>query len=177
MTVQSVTIRTENVDDAAAIRLVHESAFGRPHEGRLVDNLRGTGAFRVQFSLVAEYELEVIGHLLLYPIAILGDDGVMRTGPLSLGPLGVSPTYQNLGIGSALVREGLEQALSAGFGSMIVLGHPDYYPRFGFRPASRWRIYPPFDVQDSHFMALELVQGALAGMAGVVVYPPPFDEV
>jgi putative acetyltransferase len=177
VTVQNVTIRSESADDAAEIRSVHESAFGRPHEGRLVDTLRGTEAFQARFSLVAEYELEVIGHILLYPIEILGDDGTMRSGPLSLGPLGVSPTYQNLGIGSSLVREGLERARNAGYESVIVLGHPDYYPRFGFRPASRWRIYPPFDVQDSHFMALELVRGALAGMAGVVVYPPPFDEV
>ena len=95
---------------------------------------------------------------------------------LALAPMAVLPEYQNKGVGSQLVRTGLMQAGSMDHKSVIVLGHPEYYPRFGFAPASRWQIKPPFDVPDEAFMALELKEGALKDVCGVVEYPKAFTS-
>ncbi len=95
---------------------------------------------------------------------------------LSLAPMSVHPNYQRKGIGSRLVREGLKQAKEKGYGSVIVVGHPEYYPRFGFNKASKFDIKVPFDAPDNAFMALELVENALQNVKGVVEYPTPFSE-
>lgn len=96
---------------------------------------------------------------------------------LALAPMAVRPEFQRRGIGSALVRAGLDSARSLGHRVVIVLGHPRYYPRFGFRPARPLGIDPPFPCRDEVFMALELVPGALVGVRGTVRYPPAFDGV
>jgi predicted N-acetyltransferase YhbS len=95
---------------------------------------------------------------------------------LALAPLSVLPSYQNKGIGSALINEGLKIAKELEFKSVIVLGHAKYYPRFGFKPASTWGIKPPFDVPDNAFMALELKSGSLNGIKGTVMYPKEFFD-
>jgi putative acetyltransferase len=91
--------------------------------------------------------------------------------------MAVLPSLQQSGIGSQLVRTGLQRATELGYGSVIVLGHPRYYPKFGFAPASRWGITTAYEVPDEAFMAIELKPGALEGRAGAVVYPDAFGEV
>ena len=173
---QKVIVRPEKPEDTALIRTVHDEAFERRQEGRLVDNLRKSGEFIPELSLVAEYDGRVAGHILFYPVEILDDDDAVHK-VLALAPLAVLPVYQNIGIGSELVKAGLDHARQLGFSAVIVLGHPRYYPRFGFYHASRWHIYPPFDVSGSHFMAVELHPGGLKGVQGTVQYPPAFDDV
>jgi len=168
-------IRPEMIDDYASITEVNDLAFGQKNEGQLILRLRGTKKFIPGLSLVAEIEGRLVGHILFYPIEIRSEGKVFPS--LALAPMAVLPEYQKQGIGSRLVKEGLKKARKLGFKSVIVLGHAAYYPRFGFEPASRWGIRPPFEVPDDVFMALELVREGLKGVQGVVVYPPEFSEV
>ncbi|WP_445474894.1 GNAT family N-acetyltransferase [Methanococcoides methylutens] len=169
-------IRKEEDTDYSAITKVNDQAFGQENEGRLVVNLRMHSDFVPELSLVAEVDGKVVGHILFFPIKIV-DDG-KEFDSLSLAPMAVLPKFQKQGIGSALVKEGLTMAENLGYSSVIVLGHAEYYPRFGFRPASQWDIRAPFeDVPDEAFMAIELVDGALDDVSGVVEYPEEFSEV
>ncbi len=164
-----LTIRQEGVGDYASIDEVHDRAFGGRDEGEIVRLLRKTARFIPELSLVADWEGRVIGHILFYPIEIRGGNPPRET--LALAPMAVLPEHQRRGVGSRMVWDGLEAARRLGYGSVIVLGHPAYYPRFGFRPASIWGIRPPFEAPDEAFMALELAEGGLSGSAGTVVYP------
>ncbi len=190
-------IRLEQAVDVAGIRQVNEAAFGRPDEGVLVDALRAAGA--VIASLVAEEEGEIIGHILFSPATLDSHSqafGHLATHPpdaaaapqanavtpetrrpiAALGPMAVAPAHQRRGVGSQLIVAGLELCRAAGYDLVIVLGHTDYYPRFGFRPA------PPLGIRwehgaDAHFMVQELQPRALDGASGVVRYRPEFDNV
>ena len=169
-------IRKEEDTDYIAITEVNDHAFGQENEGQLVVNLRMHSDFVPELSLVAEVDGKVVGHILFFPIKVV-DDG-KEFDSLSLAPMSVLPKFQKQGIGSALVKEGLAVAENLGYESVIVLGHAEYYPRFGFRPASQWDIRAPFeDVPDEAFMAMELVDGALDNVRGVVEYPEEFSEV
>ncbi len=168
-------IRPEMIDDYASITEVNDLAFGQKNEGRLILSLRKTQEFIPELSLVAEVGGRVVGHILFYPIKIKSDDA--SYGSLCLAPMAVLPEFQKQGIGSQLVREGLRRARRFGYKSVIVLGHAAYYPRFGFEPASRWGIRPPFEVPDDVFMALELVENGLKDIQGTVEYPPEFNDV
>jgi putative acetyltransferase len=167
-------IRQETENDTPKIREVNGSAFGQANEGRLIEKLRQTENFIPGLSLVAERDDEVVGHILFYPVVIRS--ATEKYHSLSLGPMAVTPEYQRQGIGSRLVEEGLKAAKTLGHKSVIVVGHPEYYPRFGFKPASRWKIKVPFDVPDEAFLALELVNGELKGKRGTVEYPEEFNE-
>jgi putative acetyltransferase len=168
-------IRAEEPGDIPYIRLVNTAAFGGPAEAALVDALRTGDAFIPDLSLVAEIRGQVVGHILFTPVVIRSDDH--ETPALSLAPVAVLPDFQRLGIGSRLVEEGLARARILGHRLVIVVGHPGYYPRFGFLPARPQGLSAPFPVPDEAFMVCELAAGALAGAEGTVVYPPPFDEV
>jgi putative acetyltransferase len=148
-------------------------AFGCEEEAQLVEAMRQTPGHIPELSLVAEHDGRIIGHILLSPIVIETADGSVST--LSLAPMAVRPEFQRRGVGSALVRAGLEAARRLGHESVIVLGHADYYPRFGFVPARPRGIEPPLDVPDEAFMLIELVPGALAGVRGTVRFPPEYD--
>jgi putative acetyltransferase len=161
-------IREETPADLAAIREVNRLAFGRDDEARLVDALRDGGYARA--SLVAEVDGQVVGHLLFSDLPIVTREGT--TPALSLAPMAVIPSHQRRGIGTMLVREGLRACRDAGHQVVIVLGHPEFYPRFGFSAKMAERLKAPFS--GAAFMALELVPGALAAVAGEVRYPPPF---
>lgn len=170
-----VIVRQETVRDISDVASVNRIAFGRNDEARLVDLLRETVGFIPELSLVAEVDGRVVGHLLLTEIRIHGEH---RHYPaLALAPMSVTPELQNQGIGSALVREGLTRARDLGHAVVVVLGHAEYYPRFGFEPASHYRIRAPFPVPDDSFMVYALVPGALDDIEGVVRYPPEFDTV
>jgi len=170
-----ILIRYETPRDYEYITQINNAAFGQKNEGLLVENLRKTVLFNPRLSLVAEYKSSLIGHILFYPIKIKNDS--LEFNSLALAPMSVLPEYQNKGVGGGLIRQGLKTAGELGFKSVIVLGHAQYYPKFGFEPASRWKIKPPFPVEDKYFMAQELVPGALKNTGGVVEYPVEFNEV
>jgi putative acetyltransferase len=168
-----IIIRPEEPRDIAAIRKVVEEAFGQPAEANLVDALRRNG--KATLSLVAEESGQIVGHILFSPVTIeTGDD---QFGGVGLAPMAVSPERQNEGIGSLLVKEGLDRCRAASHPFTVVLGHPEFYPRFGFIPASRFNIKCEYDVADEVFMAMELQDGALKNRAGVVKYQVEFNEV
>ena len=148
-------------------------AFGQEDEARLVDALRGSGAFIPELSLVAVDGAAIVGHVLFTRIAIR-EEGSSHPG-LALAPVAVAPSHQRRGIGSALIRRGLEVARELGHGVVIVVGHASYYPRFGFVPAVPRGIRAPFPVDDASFMALALRPGALEGIRGTVEYAAPFS--
>jgi putative acetyltransferase len=168
-------VRQETDKDYRGITNVNNLGFGQKNEGQLILKLRKTRKFIPGLSLVAEIEGRIVGHILFYPIEIKSDDQVFPS--LALAPMAVLPEYQKQGIGSRLVEEGLKKARQLGSKSVIVLGHAAYYPRFGFEPAGKWGIRPPFEVPDAVFMALELVRDGLKDIQGTVEYPPEFNEV
>lgn len=163
------SIRPETSADHEAIRHVNRLAFGQDDEARLVDTLREGGYVRL--SLVAEQGSQVVGHILFSDLPILTNAGTVPA--LALAPMAVLPPFQNQGIGSALVRRGLDECRQQGHQIVVVLGHPQFYPRFGFSSKRAVGLASPFSGKDS-FMAVELVPGALDRVEGRVHYPPPF---
>jgi putative acetyltransferase len=163
------TIRRETEADREAVRRVHRLAFGQDDEANLVDALRAGGYARV--SLVAETDGQVVGHILFSDLPILTDAGTVPA--VSLAPMAVLPEHQRRGVGSALVRRGMEVCRDHGHRVCVVVGHPAYYPRYGFSAKLAEPLASPFDAGEA-WMAAELAAGALDGVAGWVGYPPPF---
>lgn len=172
---EGLIIRPELSNDYGKITELNNRAFGRPGEGRLVEALRHNHLFIKGLSLVAVLQGKLVGHILFFPILIRGEGKIFRS--LALAPMAVLPQYQRIGIGTALVSTGIDEARAGKHGSVIVLGHRDYYPRFGFIPASRYGIFPPFPVPDDVFLAIELFPEGLKGVKGTVEYPPEFGEI
>jgi putative acetyltransferase len=162
-------IRPEQAEDIPGIRQVNQRAFETPTEADLVEALRQQAHPIV--SLVAVSGAEVVGHILFSPVTLASDATVPMMG---LAPMAVVPTRQRQGIGSALVRAGLEECRRLGAAAVVVLGHAEYYPRFGFAPASRFGLKSEYDVPDDVFMVLELKTGALRGRAGTIRYHSVF---
>jgi putative acetyltransferase len=172
-----IEIREERAEDAAAVRRVNELAFGRDEEAELVDRLRAAADPRI--SLVATDDDRVVGHIFFSPVSLQPEGGPEDSSfaAMGLAPMAVLPEYQRRGVGSALVRAGLDECRRTGRDVVVVLGHPEYYPRFGFRPASRAGLRCEYDVPDEAFMVVELRPGALAGRRGLVKYRPEFSEI
>ena len=166
-------IRRELPDDIPAVRVVNESAFGQPQEADLVDKLRV--ACPDALSLVAVDEGEVVGHVLFTPVTIEAGDHVVAG--MGLAPMAVFPERQRRGIGSELIETGLAERRQSGCPFVIVLGHAEYYPRFGFVPASPRGIRCQWDgVPDDAFMVLVLDEVAMNRVAGVARYRSEFDD-
>jgi putative acetyltransferase len=163
-------IRPETTADHDAIGHVNSLAFGQDAEARLVDALRDGGYVRV--SLVAEQAGQIVGHILFSDLPIITEFGTISA--LALAPLAVLPEVQKQGIGSALVRRGLEVCKEQGHKIVVVLGHPQFYQRFGFSLKLTARLESPYSGRES-FLALELVAGALDRAKGRVQYAPPFN--
>ncbi len=161
-------IRPERPEDHEPIRVVNDEAFGQPDEGAIVDAVRRRGVPMV--SLVAADADQLVGHILFTPVTLAPAERRL----CGLGPMAVLPSHQRRGIGSRLVRDGLEACRLAGYGAVVVVGHPSYYPRFGFERARDHGLAWDHDVPDEAFMALALAPDGLRGCAGVVSYLPEF---
>lgn len=168
-----LTIRPEQPADISTIHHVHTLAFGQPQEGDLVDALRRAGALTL--SLVAVTDGRIVGHIAFSPVTITSSTATIEA--LGLAPMGVLPDRQRTGIGSRLVEAGLETCREMGYGLVVVLGHPHYYPRFGFMPSKPYGIVWEHDTPDEAFMVRELQAGVLAQAQGVVRFRPEFDAV
>jgi putative acetyltransferase len=166
-------IRPEEKKDFKEIHRVNELAFGGRGEADLIDDLRKTESFIPELSLVAIQNEEVIGHILFSQIVIKSKK--RSTPALALAPMAVHPEFQNKGVGSKLVLRGLEDCRRLGHEIVVLIGHPGYYPRFGFLPARDRGLEVPFPVPDEAFMVLELVPSALKAAQGEIIYPPPFQ--
>jgi putative acetyltransferase len=166
-----ITIRTETAGDIPAIRQVNELAFGQPDEAHLVDALRS--AAHPHISLVAECRGQSVGHIFFSPVTLGAEDAAFPI--FGLAPMAVLPEYQKQGIGSRLVREGLKECQRIGCDVVVVVGHPEYYPRFGFVPASQKGLRCEYSVPDEAFMVAELKPNALRGR-GLLRYRPEFGR-
>lgn len=165
-------IRDEAAGDAPAIRVVLEEAFGTPVEAGLVDALRVSCDDRL--SLVAERDGDVVGHILFTPVEIDAAGGVLRG--YGLAPMAVRAAWQRRGIGSALIAEGTKRLREGGAPFVFVIGHPEYYPRFGFERASRHGVRCQWpEVPDEAVMLLVLDPAAAPRLGGVARYRPEFD--
>jgi putative acetyltransferase len=164
-----IAIRPEQSADADAVRVVNQRAFGRPDEAAIVDAVRESpGAI----SLVAIDGDRVVGHILFTPVVIDGSGSAIRAA--GLAPMAVVPEHQRLGVGSRLVTAGLEACRDFGYEIVVVLGHPAYYPRFGFIVAASQGLRCEYDVPAEVFMAIELRAGALRRAQGLVRYRAEF---
>ncbi|MDR2627988.1 MAG: N-acetyltransferase [Dysgonamonadaceae bacterium] len=166
-------MRLETPADRAAVRRIHEAAFGRVDEAFLLEKLRKAPGFVPELSLVAVKNRVAVGHILFFPASIVSHNGT-ETSTLALALVSVHPLFQGQGIGRRLVAEGLSAARKQVCHSVAVCGHTHFYSRFGFRKASCYGIKPPFDWSDDAFMACELQPGALSSLSGTVCYHPAF---
>jgi len=165
-----VTIRDETPNDELAIREVNNQAFGQPLEGRLVDKLREHDGVLV--SLVAVVYERVVGHILFSPVTLITDtEEVTGAG---LGPMGVLPEFQRVGVGSKLILSGIERMKQRGVPFIVVLGHAGYYPLFGFRKASEYGIVCQWEVPEEAFMIMPITGRPLPGL---VRYRAEFMDV
>ncbi len=165
-------IRPEQPEDRAAVFAVNAAAFGTTAEAELVDRLRDE--VRPLVSLVAEHDGNVVGHVMFTPVTL---PEATELKLMALAPMAVVAAWQRRGVGSRLARAGIEACRRLGCAALVVLGHPGYYPRFGFVPSVRFGIRSTYDVPDDVFMVLELTPGALGGHAGCVQYHQAFEGV
>ena len=155
-----VTIRDETPNDGPSIREVNDQAFGQPLEGRLVEMLREHEG--VLLSLVAVAEERVVGHILFSPVTLTTD--IAEVSGAGLGPMSVRPEFQRMGVGSKLVRSGIERIRQRGFPFIVVLGHAEYYPLFGFERASEYGVSCQWEVPDEAFMIMPVTDRPLPGL-------------
>ncbi|UEX77930.1 GNAT family N-acetyltransferase [Sediminicurvatus halobius] len=166
-------VRPERPGDEPAIARVNEAAFGRPDEARLVAALRATASPFV--SLVAEdADSALTGHIAFSPVTVGHEEGLSV---MALAPMAVMPARQRSGVGTALIQHGLSACRAIGVGAVVVLGHADYYARFGFAPASRFGLRCPYDAPEEAFMAIELIAGYLEGIEGTVAFHAAFADL
>jgi putative acetyltransferase len=166
-------IRFETPQDYPVVYEVNQGAFGRRAEADLVEELRKAG--QPTLSLVAEQDGQIVGHIFFSPVTVKSPAGDWRA--MGLGPMAVRPAWQGQGIGSQLVRRGLQACLTAGWDVVVVLGHSEFYPRFGFKISRPLGITWANPAPEEAFMLAELQPGALGGRSGVVHYHPAFDGV
>lgn len=173
-----ITIRQERQTDYRKTEEVVQQAFlheefSDKKEHELVKRIRECDAFIPELSIVAVDE-KIVGHIMLSKITI--EQGATSVESLALAPVSVARSHQKKGIGGKLIAYALEKAKELGYGSVVVLGHPEYYPKFGFKKASEWNIKAPFEVPDEVFMVMELTENSLEGVEGIVQYSSAFAE-
>jgi putative acetyltransferase len=163
-----IEIRQEQPEDIAAVRDLNRRAFGQEQEGTVVDALRANGG--AQLSLVAVDEGRVVGHILYSPLQIGQVEGS------ALGPMAVDPEVQRHGIGTALVEAGNARLREHGCPFVVVVGHAEFYRRFGFTPARPLGITCEWEVPDEVFMILVLDETTMSGVTGKAAYRREFSE-
>lgn len=168
----SIQIRSETDDDKTAVYDINAAAFPTETEARLVDALRESASENI--SQVAVEAQNVVGHIMFTPVTLEPFEDLRLMG---LAPMAVSPSLQRGGIGSQLVKTGLLRCTELDVGAVAVLGHPQYYPRFGFRPASQWCIKSEYEVPEEVFMMMELSPGYLQGYQGIIRYDTAFADI
>ena len=162
-------VRAQTHADHCAIRTLNVQAFGGEYEASLIDRLRADELASV--SLVAVDDDGIVGHIMFSALAVTMHGWAVKSA--ALAPMAVAPARQRQGIGSTLVRRGLDALAEQGFEAVFVLGHPAYYPRFGFKADLARRLASPYS--GAAFMALELSPDALSGDTGCVTYPDAFE--
>ena len=168
-----ITIRTEQPDDIPSLHAINEVAFGQPAEADIVDSLRAACPDVV--SLVAVEENRIVGHIFFSPV--MASAGDLATKGMGLAPVAVVPDRQLQGIGSQLVRAGIEALREIDCPFIILVGHPDYYPRFGFVPGSRFGLKCQWDrIPDEAFLVLVLDDAVVPHLSGTVAYREEFDR-
>ncbi len=168
-----IDIRFETPRDIQRVHDINEKAFGQPAEADLVDRLRRSCPDAI--SLVAEEDGLIVGHIMFTPVFI--NDRERKIRGMGLAPMAVQPRRQRQGIGSRLAEKGLEILRDRGCPYVIVLGHPEYYPRFGFEPASRYGIKSQWEgIPDEAFLILVFNQNTLQNVKGVTRYRNEFNE-
>lgn len=173
----NIQIRQEEPADYPAVFEIIEEAFRKleisnHQEQFFVERLRKSDAFIPELSLVALIENKIVGHIVLSKINIRNNEKEFQT--LILAPVSVLPDYQNQGIGSQLIVEAHKKATELGFKSVILVGHEEYYPRFGYKKATGFGIKQPFDVPEENNLVVELVENGLNNVSGIVEYPKYF---
>ena len=166
-------IRKEKNSDIEKIWEVNAEAFETEAEANLVNALRDSGIPYI--SLVAEEGEEIVGHIFFTPVELIGDNSGLKL--VGLAPMAVVAKLQKKGIGSRLIQIDLEYCLAQGYGAVVVLGHAEYYPRFGFLPSVKFGIKSEYEVPDEAFMVLELTENSLKGKTGVIKYHTAFGSV
>lgn len=164
-------IRAEVPRDYLSVHQITAAAFGVETEAKLIGVLRAQASPVV--SLVAEDNGTLVGHILFSPVSLPGSEALA----MGLAPMAVTPLRQRRGIGSALVRAGLARCQELGAVAVVVVGHPEFYPKFGFSPAERFGLKCEYDVPAGAFMATELHAGALRGASGTVKYHAAFSQL
>ncbi len=166
-------IRTETTDDHEVVHQINQRAFNAEGEARIVANLRNNCDGII--SLVAQLDDRVVGHILFSPVRIEDGDKILHG--MGLAPMAVLPEYQHQGIGKQLIEEGLSRIKQTDCPFVIVLGHPEYYPKFGFQRAADYGLKPQWDgIPDEVFMLLVLNKDALTNVSGVVYYRDEFND-
>ena len=173
-----ITIRKEEPKDFETVFYLIEKAFESEQmsdhkEQFLVEKLRGSDAFISELSMVAEIENKIVGHILLTKLKI--KNGQNEFDSLALAPVSVLPEYQGKGIGGMLIKKAHKRAKELGYQSVVLLGHENYYPRFGYKQANKFGIELPFEVPKENCMAIELIENGLKEVKGIVEYPKEFN--
>lgn len=173
-------IRREKESDFQAISELIKRAFENEEmsdhqEQFLVDRLRLSEGFIPDLAIIAQIEERIVGYILLTKVEILSINESQHS-TLALAPVAVLPEFHGQGIGSQLVNFAHQRAQELGYESVVLLGHADYYPRFGYQKARDFDIKLPFDVPDENCMVIELIPKALQGVSGIVQYPSEFYE-
>ena len=175
----NIFIRQEKKEDHQEVLKIIKTAFANVEisdhsEHLLVEKLRGSNAFIPELSIVAEYQNELIGHVLLTKIKIKNDLNTFDS--LALAPISVLPKFQSKGVGTLLMSEAHKIAKNLGHQSVVLLGHQDYYPRFGYEPTSKYGITLPFEAPEENCMVIALTKEGLQGVTGMVEYAKAFFE-
>lgn len=170
-------IRQEEEKDYLIVEEVIKAAFAEEKisdhdEQLLVRRIRKSGFFVPQLSLVAVKEGQIIGHILLSEVLIKNQEATFLS--LALAPVSVLPSFQNMGVGSKLIKTAHIRAKALDYDSIVLIGHAEYYPRFGYVPASQHKVEFPFEAPDRNCMILELAPHSLEGVSGIVEYSAPF---
>ena len=166
-------VREEKPEDYQEVRRVNEAAFGRPDEAELVEALRDSGG--PALSLVALHQGRVAGHIFFSPLSI--ESQPASPTPMDLAPMAVLPELQNRGIGSLLVTRGLQECLRRGFPFVFVVGHPRFYPRFGFFPASSRGLRCEYPVPDDVFLNGRVSPGSAGRVSRLGEIGPAFARL